>query len=763
MVLLISGFGSCAKQVIETAPASSMASNGQAISILSEALTSAGLEVEVVRSDELRVAGKGLVLAVDASLPPNVAYQVSSRGGNSIVVKARNESLLADAAYGLLRELGFKYLHPAPGWSIVPKLSSQDLNAINLTGSNAFPYAKIFSSRSINGLPAYGEWLQQNGVYSITNVQLGHYGVTFNKRYRDQIESNPEWRPIVNGQRIKYNKKMKLDYTHPGVIQLMKSDAEKNLRKLIAADVPPPYFISVEPTDRGGFTERPYRKGSSVSDQVFFAANEVAKHLSSVHPEANASLLAYTHHSDLPSFPLEPNVAVTVVTGWFQYTGSTENLLQQWGRSSLDYLGLRTYSGVPKAKEVRVQFPAPATPVDLLQTGAKYGYQLYREQSVYSGGAMGYRHYLTAKLLAEPNADLNAVKEEYFRLAFGPAAAKMRELYDVVWYGFNGKQDLQLSVQLINEADALTRNDPAIQKRIADVMAYVIYLDRALGISGSADVAGIESLLAYASSIDDRMMVNTEHLARHFRNMLRKTHAISIPKGPGLSPQLDDRAVRNLFATLDPGTAPAAAPKMATVGKAKFPDERLGEPMLSLRGGSEFGLQDIDSDGFINTQITTTGLGKSDLFIALDFFTDSGELVRSEKISTNNKQAKTLRIPVPRGGTLRLKCHARGGRYALKITEEVRFWEGQSLRLSKPFSGLVYLDLDAKRKVIKPSPNAANLTAVGRTTGREASITGGRSLDLNQVFEGESIIAISGLNSSFVSPDRLRLFFDYAP
>ena len=733
-----------------------------ALDILARELELGGLATKLTGPDRLQAGGHEIVLEAPVALPDGQFFTITSKGGRGVKIEARDPRQLIDASYSLLREVGFDWLLPNPNWNIVPELTERSLSGLSVVGSPAYPYADLLPSRSVSKSTQYERWLRRLGTYSATPVKTGHYGYRFNRRYRKEIMAHPEWLAVNGGKRVKYSKNVKLDYTHPEVIALWKQDAERRLRQMMEAGGEPPYFISVEPPDGKGFTEAPYRKGAGVSDQVFGLANEVARHLRAVHPGAHASLLAYTAHSTPPSFSLEPNVAVVVTTGWFQETASTTGLIALWAEPK-SFRGIRHYSGVPKSKDVRVQFPVPGSARSLLDFGAKRGYTIYREQTVFSAGALGLYHYLTASAFDDPSTAEEEIREQYYKKAFGEAAGAMRRMYEQNWYGYEHATDFPESVERIREAVTAATDRPEIQARLTDLMAYLIYLNMAAEIKGVGDEAQIQAVTAYGASIENRKVVDAEHLARHFNVVLRKsTTKVAVPKPGKYPPQLTDAEIRERFAALRGGPAGAARPTAApavTKAAAPVPDTEgtnVGR-VLELAGSATVGLEDSDRDGTLTLKLAARQPNKAIIYTAIDWFTEEGELISSKKISRNSPKIEDYTITVPKGSAVRATIYAHGSKVKLRISKEMAYIQAGGMRLRNDFPGVVYLPPANKREL-----KSAGSAVIASTTdgGKAITVGGGAYYDLNQVFRADEWLTISAVRGRnyFIGEDKLYFF-----
>ena len=729
-------------------------------------LNIAGLQAKEENDGTFTVDNHQIEIIVDERLALESHTLTRKAANNRITIAAVNESLLDVAVYSFLRGLGFRYLGPTDKWTIYPQEDRLDWLAADKATSSQFYYSSMFSSRDVTKLPYYQDWLRKNGLHYRSYLQLGHYGSQINRRYRKQIEANPDWLPVINGERQGWSKNVKLDYTHPGVIELYKEDAERRLKALVARkDASPPYYLSVEPPDGKSFTQAPYSGVATVSDQVFGLANEVANHLAEIDTNANVSLLAYTDHSEPPSFPLAKNMAVMVVTGWFQTAASTAGTMALWAQTNAEVKGVRTYSGVPKNNQLRVQLPITTVTEDLIRQVATYGFRGYRDQTIFAYGSMGYRHYLTTALLRDPDVNLDVIKDEYFQLAFGPAAKFVRDIFEINWFGLQPESDLVETIRNINQSIGVLDIESSEMDRLIDLMAYVLYLERVTAISSAKDVAQIRDLVSFAESIESRRMTNAEHLARHFNVVLRKLkERIDVPDMRDLTIQLSDAEILTRYEALSErllkglkGEEKFTEAVTRSPTKYTADSATVRENQLWLRNSASITLGDVDQDGKIEFNVFTSKLGKSDFYVPIDVFRDGGQLIYQEKIDHNVSKGKLISIAVNKGERVTLKVQPRIGRYGIGVNPEVLYVEGEGVTFDKPYTGTLYLSGGKSLRAIKFSGGSTTTLLVGEdNNGYQLGKPAG-TFWLGDYFEPNQSIKIVDASGKLLFPGGARL------
>ena len=221
-------------------------------------------------------------------------------------------------------------------------------------------------------------WQKRNGFGAAFSL-AGHVGETFNLANAAILAQNPSWTatPIMKNGKVDVS--TKLNYFNAEAVDFFTDWVLKKYTN--PKYTPPPVFIpdmvSIEPADGGN-----YMTGSSVingtplntvSDQVFFAANEAAKKLDKLFPNKpniGVNLYAYSGHADVPSFPLNKRVFVQLIPYQFQTVSFGPAFIKRWTQKTSNF-GLYDYFRYPDAN-----WDIPkGVPLDELMKRAIYGKQ----------------------------------------------------------------------------------------------------------------------------------------------------------------------------------------------------------------------------------------------------------------------------------------------------------------------------------------------------------------------------------------------------
>lgn len=534
---------------------------------MAEALTRMTGQPFAVRTNAAPAQGILLLRADSPDAPANAVRALKGKGREPFVIRSGEDRLLivANANAGLvqglyfyLQELGCRWLMPGDNWTVIPSRPDVRVKADKLV-EPAFRMRGFFGTGGF-GPPnpvdpkltvrdKWAAWKRRNrfgGEFSLG----GHAGEAFSIACKAELEAHPEYRAMVNGQRLPWASGVKPCASNPEAVRLYVEDRLRTLRQTLKLnpDSPAAFAVSVEPSDGGGHCECPdcLTIGSgSVSDRVFFLANQVARAVRKEFPGRHVSLYAYNEHAAVPTIAIEPNVYVTVIPYGFQRTGlSGDDLLAQWGKK-VDRMSLYTYWSIPDWTQDMPSFDYRRSAPERIRYWHEHGVEGLGNESTYSGGAMGPGWYVAARLLWDPKADDNAIIGEFYNLSFGPAAPAMQRMLERWAGGFLlTRIELGLSFQDLAEARRLAAGNDSVLARIGDYEAYVHYLrlwsEYQAAKPGSPERrSGTADLVTWLWRIDHTCMVHSFRLQQLLLNRYEKDSGLAAdfdlkkPDAPG--------------------------------------------------------------------------------------------------------------------------------------------------------------------------------------------------------------------------------------
>jgi hypothetical protein len=388
-----------------------------------------------------------------------------------LLVVAATPAGLEDAVYTLLEQLGCRWFFPHPAWHVIPRQAALKLQ-IDLKLRPAFKQREIWyewgGSVPASSREQFAAWLRYNR-------QGGHFQFSCGHNYAGLVPpslfaQHPEYFAEVEGKR----QPTQLCTSNPAVIALA---AEAVLQRF--RHNPSLNMVSVEPNDGGGYCECPRcRALGTISDRVFYFANEIVKRVRREFPDKWVGLYAYAYHSDPPHFRLEPGVYVQVTTG-FRYTKlSFDEQVAAFRRLGAtvgvyDYFSVYPWDfDLPgRAKASRLFELAAA-----LRHYADLGLSTYSAESSCNWGPCGPGYWMAAHLMWQPQLDPHRLLADFCTRAFGKAAEPMQRLYERWARGeLFTLRNLKLALQDLRQARAL-EPDPAVRARLEQVGMYLHYL-----------------------------------------------------------------------------------------------------------------------------------------------------------------------------------------------------------------------------------------------------------------------------------------------
>jgi hypothetical protein len=435
-----------------------------------------------------RLKGKGLE-----------AFAIRSSDDKILWIIANGEQGLVRGLYYYLDQLGVRYYYPGDDWTIIPKRDDCALK-VDTVREPAFVSRSFFGTGGFGPsnpvdpkLAMRGRWADwQRRIGFVGQLPpVGHAGGEFNVRYKKELEAHPAWRAMIDGERVPYSPGMKINVANADVMALYTQDRLDALQKQIeryGADSPLSLYVGVGPTDGGGFSNGPdvAKIGSgSVSDQMFYMANIIARAVAKKFPGHGVALLAYDGFAAVPTIKLEPNIHVVIIPYAFQRTGLTgDELLEAWvrkikrdGLDKFSPIGMYTYWSITDWSRDLPGFDFLHTPKERIPYWYKQGVREANFESTYSPGATGPGLYVASRLLWDPHVDSDAIIDEFYKRCFGPAEAPMRRMLERWTDNFLlTDQELALSYRDLAEAEQLAAGDEAVLARIGGYIGYVQYL-----------------------------------------------------------------------------------------------------------------------------------------------------------------------------------------------------------------------------------------------------------------------------------------------
>ena len=404
-----------------------------------------------------------------------------------------------NAVYEFLRGLGARWYMSGELGEILPKLADIPLPEVDRTVHPAYPVRQIhqsmFSLRREDVL-----WRLRLGLHSGAELVSPRGGLAHEMRALMRSEKmkkeHPEYYAIWGGKRMTDPAKPCL--SAEGLV-------EENVKFVRAVfDVYDTPMVSVMPQDGYG---RPCQcelcegKGTpergwhgTMSDYVWGYVDRVAREVYKTHPDKKVSCFAYGTYL-LPPEKIEklsPNVVVGIVHGRGGYfrdpdtRARVHEIRRRWLELSSNKLIMwEHYPFTHRGTFWPAYFPHKIAQglreLENVSMGEfveiAWGPFNVRGHGLHTPGFSHLNVYVTARLYWDPDADVDALLDEYCRLFYGPAAQEMKafiEYSEEHWRVLkHDVKKIEKTLELLKAAEAKADSESAYGKRIALVVRYL--------------------------------------------------------------------------------------------------------------------------------------------------------------------------------------------------------------------------------------------------------------------------------------------------
>lgn len=416
-------------------------------------------------------------LAIKDTFDGFEAYVIKSEGKRLLLIGA-TEKGTSHAVFRFLESIGCRWFFPAKEWEIIPKIPTLSVN-IEEYDKPAFLSRRIwygygfFDRKNSKPVDDYRAWERHNRMGGSIKVYFGHAWQTVIADNRKIFDQHPEYLALTKGER----KGPQLCISNPELVKLVIDWALNYFKNHPNADM-----VSVEPSDGLGHCEcDSCVKMGSVSDRVFYLANEVAKAIAREYPGKAVGLYAYSDHSEPPSFKLEPNVWIQRTAGFTIGKYSSEELMKLWpdycqNMGYYEYLSvyLWDWDMIPGGRGANISYLKKQIPLYYQNKGKTLDCESGNNWGVHGRG-----YYIASKLMWNPYCDVDKILEDFYQKAFGPAAKIMKRYYERLDPGNSPLKSENLigeSLQDLDEASKLVKDKQDIQARIDHLKQYMHYV-----------------------------------------------------------------------------------------------------------------------------------------------------------------------------------------------------------------------------------------------------------------------------------------------
>lgn len=422
---------------------------------------------------------------LDAAQLPLEGFRILSAGTRIFIVGSDTKDGeftagggLSDGTYYgamefLERFIGVRWLMPAEGGEDVPLHKEWDVPFVDFSDAPAFASrvgSRFWVGQNKDGNPTTNApWNRRMRIADRLETTRQPLLPDYNHAWEsygmpERLRGRPELLAIVNGQHQKIEQadtelsNIKYATTNPGLIDIFTSALLEEIEKS-----PGRRMWSIGPSDGDGWCEsreavaldertspsvwpgNAMFDNKSLSPRVLKFYNEVAQRVKAKHPDKTLGSFVYAAYTYPPGNGMEIESNLFFMLGVRSYYGFTlfrpdlqeelPRLIEAWAKLMPGRMGWFDYSSWVSTNRINVGAPyPPGIPILKLIFPAihKSGYvAAFWDTNVIQGYGALYS-YLAAKLMWNPNADVDALANDWLERAYGPGWQSMRKLYDLL-------------------------------------------------------------------------------------------------------------------------------------------------------------------------------------------------------------------------------------------------------------------------------------------------------------------------------------------
>ena len=540
LVIIISSFPLSAQEcpiVVNGEPRAVIIFKGEAQAGLAEAISDLKNYIALISGAEIEIKQEAdsefnsLTLLVEPE-PGDIPYTRKLRELNieGFIIQVRegqtwlagrSELALQHGIYWLLEKWGCRWLFPGEAGEVIPKKPT-----LTVTKAMETEQQPRFLMRNL--WYNYGGWLPEKVQedfrlwnrhnrmeYSLTGY-IGHaYNSIVSKSDDLLFEEHPEYFRLKNGKRVRGGQ---ICTSNPEVRERAVAYAFRFFEKN-----PDATLVSLSPNDGGGACQSSEcRAIGNFSTQALALANHVAIALKK-NPQTSDKMVgmyAYFITSLPPSIAAEDNVIVFVATK-FNFL-PWRFLVNQWKKKT-EILGIRGYASILpwhwtkpvwrlKSLRKKVQFWNDSNIIAInVESGNDWG-------------GWGLYHYVLARLLWNPDEDVDSIVDDYLQKGFGNSAVDMRNYFSR-WKWCYSQRKLASATHDIAKALEKAQTEE-LRNRISQYALYLhhlyLYNDYKRSGSNAKRLEAMKKLVGFGWRLVNTNMAHTLPLVENYLNKAAK-------------------------------------------------------------------------------------------------------------------------------------------------------------------------------------------------------------------------------------------------
>ncbi len=505
-----------------------------------------GAEFKIQTGD----GSSGLVLGLPQNLPGlplNAAFGKSPFERDHYRLKSTDTGLylvgatptaVAFAVSDLLYQLGYRYYFPSDNWEIIPRKKDLSIAVDRLEKPDFFNRSGPRGGMRINLQPwlqdKWAKWRLRNRTAESFKLNTGHSYIGIIRRNQKEFDQHPEYLALRDGERGGW----KFCISNPQLRALVVRDAIAQFKADPARD-----SVSLDPSDGGGWCEcESCADMGSVSDRVVILANQAAKAVNALGlGDKYIGIYAYSDYSPPPTVNVHPKVIPSMATAFIKGDQTFESMLEGWSRKT-GMIGIREYYGLPVWHQSMPGSGKASRPLPLAQTIREQhaaGARFMNAESDNAWGACGLGYYLASRLLWDVYTPVRPTIDDFLHNSFGPAEKPMREFYDFISSGpLHSDHMIGTMYRKLSAARELA-DDPAIRRRIDDLVLYTRYAEL---YRQASDQKGFDRVVNFLWRSRTSSMADAIGMFSYLNRNARKSNTVTwIPGQPESRSQPPER------------------------------------------------------------------------------------------------------------------------------------------------------------------------------------------------------------------------------
>lgn len=427
-----------------------------------------GIQTKTLPHDGYRILSNKqwmIIAGRDYSGPPLTGFdnpfRINETFNTKLGIGVFGDAGTLSGVYQFLERYGVRWYMPGKLGTVVPRTSKVVVPALNLTKSPFYEYRYAyyaFPDRSDDQTL----WYRRSGYGAPVPVQIQHsFGRWFHK-YKD---THPEYFALIGGKRDYTTLSTILgpggyNLTDKGLIQRAVDTAiqyfDENPGQMLFPLAPEDgmQLISEDPESQSYLDPNDPHDGK-FSNYVWTFVNKVAIEVAKKYPDKYIGCFAYERYSLPPSRieKLSPNVAVMITKFRAMYPdpqrkANTEKKIIAWSRKAATIYTWEYYcnplfnpgwQGYPmfftKILQDDLKFQKGISKGEFIEAESWLPEQYSTAPEKILMSYPGLDHlllYINARLLWNPDLDLQALLSEYYKKFYGPAEAPMRGFWQLI-------------------------------------------------------------------------------------------------------------------------------------------------------------------------------------------------------------------------------------------------------------------------------------------------------------------------------------------